>query len=287
MADRILQLFNFPHGVGTTGWRLPVRVVDTVSTDFPTGSGVIIDGVSLVDSDYVLFTNLTDNSKNDRIYKITGVGTSIIWTLRKDGQQVPPDGSPTDGDTVYVREGLTFAEDLFHYDGTKWFRRPSYVFTDDLTFEPSCTHNIGAPTTGMPKNIYVCKEMHLGLPVTGDNRYSLMRASGETTDNSPLNMFTHDLNDNSVYEFEFSVSAANDSGTEFAVIKKVGGVVKNPAASAIIIEPGIQTLFNSDTSWSADWTIAVSGDKVELKVTGETGKTINWKAIIKIHEFRT
>lgn len=283
---RILQLFNIPPGTGAgRSWRIPSRVIDEISTSLPTGTNVIIDGVSLQDGDDVLFTNLTNPAENDRVYRLSGVGISIIWTLRKDGQNTPPTGAPTDGDTMYVQEGTKFAEEIFSYDGTRWFRRSSSLLEEDLHFSPDCTHDIGTPTDLRPGNIYTCHSLNVGTPIIGDNLYRISRITSiQTTDDTPLNIFSYPLVDDSVYDFEASIIARTNDGLEFATIKNVASFEKTMTQSGILIGPGEQTLFETDTVWEADWVISGGGTQATLQVRGENSKTINWCVIIRMHE---
>lgn len=82
------------------------------------------DGVTIATDDLVLFTNLTNPADNDRIYLATVSGGSITWELQSLGQD--PTGAPADGDAVYVKEGTTWGDKLFFFNGTEWFNYDSY-----------------------------------------------------------------------------------------------------------------------------------------------------------------
>lgn len=92
-----------------------VDFLNPISTTLPTGMTVTIDGVSGVDGDLVLFTNLS--SGNNQVYELDGVGVSITWTAVAvfDGLI-----TPTDGDCVVVRKGAGFHEQISIFDGTNW-----------------------------------------------------------------------------------------------------------------------------------------------------------------------
>ncbi len=102
-------------GVGSGGGLVKADFLDPVSTTLPTGSSVTFDGVSGSNGDLILFSNLS--SGNNKIYELSGVGVSIAFT------EVIAFGSsdtPTDGDTVIIRQGDAFAEQIARFDGTNW-----------------------------------------------------------------------------------------------------------------------------------------------------------------------
>jgi len=98
--------------ITNTSWREPVRVMDNSSTTLPTGTAVTIDDVVLANGDEVLFTNLS--SSNNRVFILSGVGASLVWTTRADG---PGAGIATDGDAIFVKEGTDRADTQWNYNG--------------------------------------------------------------------------------------------------------------------------------------------------------------------------
>lgn len=99
-------------------WRKPVRTINITSTSLPTGASYIYDGVTHSDGDRVLFTALSNPSDNNKVYKISGVGSSISWAVETDGQA--GNGSPTDGDAIYVQEGSSNGDSQWNYNGTSF-----------------------------------------------------------------------------------------------------------------------------------------------------------------------
>ena len=90
-----------------------VNYYNPVSTVLPTGASVTIDGQAGQDGDLVLFSNLS--SDNNRVYELSGVGTSISWTpVRSFNNQF----DPTDGDAVIILSGDAFAEQTPIFNGT-------------------------------------------------------------------------------------------------------------------------------------------------------------------------
>jgi len=97
-------------------WRRPIRVIDRVSTVFPTGTSAIIDGITITNSDRVLFTNLSDATKNNRVYATTGAGSSLLFVLEKDGQT--KNGAPNKGDFIFVVNGTQWTNTVWHFNAS-------------------------------------------------------------------------------------------------------------------------------------------------------------------------
>jgi len=92
-----------------------VDLHDPLSTTLPTGTSATIDNISIIDGDLVLFSNLS--SGNNRIYKASGVGSSIVWTAQfsfVNGLD------PEAGDLVIVQRGDSFAIQVGKFTGTNW-----------------------------------------------------------------------------------------------------------------------------------------------------------------------
>jgi hypothetical protein len=106
--------------VGSGGGLEPVDALDSVSTTLPTVStGLTVDGHTVANGDYILFTALTTPSQNNRIYKAVISGASVSWTLQTLGQNT--DGSPKTGDAAYVKSGTAYGNVLFAFDGSVWY----------------------------------------------------------------------------------------------------------------------------------------------------------------------
>ncbi len=102
-------------------WRPPVRLLDSVDNFRPTGLSVIIDGKTVVADDRVLFTSLTMILEDDRVYRAMGVGTNITgWGLETDGKA--GDGSPSEGDALFVKDGDTYNNQGWVYSDTGWIQ---------------------------------------------------------------------------------------------------------------------------------------------------------------------
>ncbi len=105
-------------------WRPAVDLKDDAQTD--AGSNIVgqtsynADGIAIVNGDRLLLTAETTAPATylNKVFLVGGVGSSITLTLETDGQA--GDGSPTDGDTVYIQRGTTNADKKFSYTGTAW-----------------------------------------------------------------------------------------------------------------------------------------------------------------------
>lgn len=92
-----------------------VDLFDPTTTTLPTGTSATVDGVTLVDGDRVLYTNLS--SGNNKIYEVSGVGVSLVFTAQSDfiGSE-----DPVDGERCSIQRGEAFADQVAHFDGTNW-----------------------------------------------------------------------------------------------------------------------------------------------------------------------
>lgn len=102
-------------------WRMPVKLLDTLDTTRPTGNPITIDGTPVFPGDRVLFTLLSAFENNNRVWKAQGTGTNITgWQLEADGKS--GDGSPSDGDALLVKEGVTYADQGWMFNAVDWIQ---------------------------------------------------------------------------------------------------------------------------------------------------------------------
>lgn len=87
-------------GDGSGGGSIKVRAADFTTTTLPTGSSLIVDGITIADEDLVLFGNVALNS----VYKVTGIGSSIAF--EQIGIFTNGNVNPQDGDQVEAVDGL-------------------------------------------------------------------------------------------------------------------------------------------------------------------------------------
>jgi hypothetical protein len=118
---------------------------DPLSTTLPTGTSVTIDGVSGVDGDLVLYTNLS--SGNNRVYKLGGVGVSLTWTAQFSFSNGI---DPSDMDLIAIRRGNGFADQIGKYTGTAWQFNKTLRYFDGANYvemEAIKTSTLTASTT--------------------------------------------------------------------------------------------------------------------------------------------
>lgn len=89
-----------------------ITALDAVRTSLPTGPSASIDGKNLVNGDIVFFTKLLIG--NMTAYRVSGVGTSLIWTPANIFN-----GSPTaySGALAYVTDGVVYLNQLLTFTG--------------------------------------------------------------------------------------------------------------------------------------------------------------------------
>ena len=125
------------------------------------------------------------------------------------------------------------------------------------------------------------------LPTTQYVQYALSRttSNGSTTElfvNGVTNL-RQLLNDNTTYAFEVVISARRtDAGVEFGGWK-ITGVINNTANTLIFSgTPSIVVIGNT-----SPWTVSVTADtpngSLDVFVTGQAGKTINWSAVSTLY----
>lgn len=139
--------------VNGLAWRQAAALLDSNHTTKPLTTATSIDGQTITNGSRVLFTNLSTG--NNRVYVATVVVAVVSWNLATDGQA--GDGSPTDGDTLYVTYGNNYGGKTFTYDGTNWVLASSLsgslVATNnlsDLSDASASRHNLGLGTVDSP-----------------------------------------------------------------------------------------------------------------------------------------
>jgi hypothetical protein len=99
-----------------TGSLQSITCFDPYDTSLPSGPSATIDGHTIVNNDLVIFTNLSSGT-NNRVYKATGVGTSIVWVAQSffNGQL-----DPSPGNLIEVTTGLNYGTQIGTFNGTTW-----------------------------------------------------------------------------------------------------------------------------------------------------------------------
>lgn len=109
-------------GGGSGAGATPVTFLDASSTVLPSGtyntvSPIIIDGVTAVENDTILFTKLA--AGNNKVYKITGI-TNNGDTITLQPEFIFNGESPFNGAAVRVLKGVGFTSQLAVFNGTVW-----------------------------------------------------------------------------------------------------------------------------------------------------------------------
>lgn len=114
----ILGVFNNPD-VGSLLHRPAVLVLDSSTTVLPSGSSVSADSTILSLHDRVLFTNLSDANKNNRIYRVARQRDALVYYFEYVDDGSSPDGKSNANDAVYVKGG-TKSGTMWIFDGATW-----------------------------------------------------------------------------------------------------------------------------------------------------------------------
>ncbi len=108
-------------GSSGSGGITKVAFFDPVSTIKPTGASATFDGVSVVNNDYVVFTNLAITGDNNKVFEVTGVGTSIVYT---EVVAFETGVSPLTADLLIMTKGVAFKNQIAEFDGTSFKVNP-------------------------------------------------------------------------------------------------------------------------------------------------------------------
>jgi hypothetical protein len=103
-----------------------VRVIDLVSTVLPSGASVTIDGETLNNNDYVMFTR----GAIEGLYKVSGVGVAVAFEKMPMFKGV---GTPVNGDLIRVEAGTSYLQTVWKRVAGYW--KPLEV--KDATKEPT------------------------------------------------------------------------------------------------------------------------------------------------------
>jgi hypothetical protein len=197
-----------------------IQYVDSADTVLPTGSSVTIDGNVGVNGDKILFTNLLSN--NNRVYVLSGVGSSITWT---PSSQFTTGIVPANGDQVKVLKGLAYADQFGIYNGTSWsFSNITRSFNSAGDyFEQASIRNV-AIADGATANIFTITALGSENLVID---FSIIRGSLKETGQLIITQ-----NGSSV-ALETSGAAIADTGVSFSASLSGGNLLLNYTASSI------------------------------------------------------
>lgn len=110
--------------------------------------------------------------------------------------------------------------------------------------------------------------------------YMLVKGTVQTTTNSTSTILTYTTSTSRDYSIKATVVGRDQAGTERALLIR-RGLFYNEGAGALQ-EGTTQTETDVRINNALDASFAVSGNNILLQVTGLTGVTINWKAMVKV-----
>lgn len=97
------------------GGVIQITLVESTLTTLPTGANVNIDNIAVANNNLVLFTNLS--SGGNEVYKVSGVGTALVWTAQS---LFNASVTPTSGAFLYVQTGDAYGLTMLAFNGTVW-----------------------------------------------------------------------------------------------------------------------------------------------------------------------
>jgi fibronectin-binding autotransporter adhesin len=149
------------NSVNGLSWRPAADLFDDSTTDVAASmvgqAAYVIDTIAVADGDRVLFTAETTSpgTYDNRVFVVSGVGAAIVLTLETDGQAA--NGDPTEGDSLFVKDGTANGSKNYTYNGTDWVLAASVSGAlvtsnnlSDVLDAAEAAANIGLGTTSVP-----------------------------------------------------------------------------------------------------------------------------------------
>jgi len=173
-----------------------VRVIDLTTTVLPTTASVVIDGVTLVDGDKVLYGSSTLLG----IYQVSGIGVAASWTkLNEFGGSL----TPSSCDAVLVREGTEDNKTIWLYDSAltpPWHRvsgSSSTIWTGTTPYNtPSWDGTLSSADTTVKMALDTIDKYFRGLQLrrhsTDPKRVTILASATTKTDLTVLNFTVAD-----------------------------------------------------------------------------------------------
>ena len=178
-------------GGGAGGGLVSVRALDLTTTVLPTTPSVVIDGVTLVDDDKVLFGSSVLNG----IYQVSGIGVAASWTKLTvfNGND-----TPSAHDTVLVKEGADDNATIWLSDSAltpPWHRvagPASTVWTGSTpNTDPAWDGTLRSDDTNVKLALDTIDKYFRGLQLrrhaTDPNRVTILASATTKTDMTVLN----------------------------------------------------------------------------------------------------
>ncbi len=257
---------------GGDGTGVIVTLYDPVSTTLTTGSPVIVDGITIVDKDTVLFSNLSLN--NNRIYKATVVaGDVTAWTplgIFKTGL------NPANSESVIFAKGDAFKQQIALFDGTtfkvnetvRYFTGVDYWEVSAIktaTLVDNASGNVFTTAYANSENMIVEYSLLRGttkevgtLHITTDGTSVAVTTSGAYIGSNGVS-FTGDISGSDL-RLRYTTSASGDSATMKYYVKRwsnsAGGPGGIPSYTGGGAGSGAPAGSSGDIQYNASGTLA-------------------------------
>jgi len=235
-------------------------------------------------------------SHDNKIYVISGVGTSIVSTLATDGQA--GNGDPTKGDQVAVVGGLLWGGTYLHYTGSGWstlipFPNGSYIAertygSGDLGILSSAGINVGVNGIGVNRftNNGIAITRFSGASFANEPVWGVQAVTSDniTTNATPLSLtFSAGIGgvlvsaSNRVYMMKVEVVASRTDVTNTDLLVGSYWQALYWNGSSFTAVGTTQTIGTPQYKGTGNtWTVDLTSSPGSVVVTGESGKTIQW-----------
>lgn len=214
-----------------------------------TGSDIVIDSVGLT------------IPASDQ-YTIE-VSEYLLWASNEVITEVEPD--ITAGNLV-INDGIN---DLSATDGLRFLKYPDTAFNIRFLSDPERTNN------------FISKNVQEAIEEAKTGVVPVMPTT--TTDDTPTVAYSRTLDDDTAYQFDVRMIARGLSTTLSGDFQQTVRVTRESGGGASIIghifqKRAIRTVSGMEITWD------VSGNAVQLKVTGVAATTIKWQPQIEFEE---
>jgi polygalacturonase len=143
----------------------------------------------------------------------------------------------------------------------------------DLTF-------ISNESTGYANGNISMPSDHVGYYKTNEQNFIQVQPRVQTTDASATALFTYTLGTNQLYSIDATVFVRSNS---YRGWYKVAACVYRTSGSATI-QGSVVSIGSAENDAGLDATIAVSGNDVQIQVTGIAATTLDWTGFVQIQK---
>lgn len=276
-------------------WRPACQGFDFSGAPPPSGGSTYsFLSYTAVNGDRVLFTN------DNRVYVISGVGTSISWTLATDGQA--GNGNPSPEDILPILRGTLFAGCFLSYStGGGW--NTTQTWSNGASISESAfgsghlrfmsNAGISIAVNGLGWNAFTNNGISItsftGSSFSGQNVYGVLSVTTNniTTNATPLFLTFMAGTDpsffgmpaNKVFKMQVDIVATRTDVTKSDALVGSYWQALYWDGAAFTAVGTTQTIGTPQSMGTVSgWTVDLTGTPGAVAVTGATGKTIQWGA---------